>query len=76
MDKYQQFEQKFFNEILPNKPDYIRKGQALMNFLAEFDNEEYKRLSSAHYYDRTDIDCFYKDSLVPNTLDHLKSIWS
>lgn len=63
------------NNILPNKPDYIRKGQSLMNFLAEVWFEEYNRLSSVHYYDETNIDCFYRDDLIPNTLKHLEKVW-
>ena len=46
-----------------------------MNILYSVWEEEYKRLSSVHYYDRTDIDCFYNDSLIPNTLEHLENIW-
>ena len=53
----------------------IRMGQHIMNILHSVWEEEYKRLSSVHYYDRTDIDCFYNDSLIPNTLEHLENIW-
>lgn len=72
---FEEFENKYFKE-LDLKPDYMRKGQILMNLLADIWNEEYKNISSVHYYDKTDIDCFYNDRLIPNTLKHLKSIWN
>lgn len=53
----------------------LREGQQLMNFLWLCWEEEYKRISSIHYYDETDIDCFYVDNLIPNTLAHLKKVW-
>lgn len=70
-----EFKNKWENDILPNKPSYIRKGQSLMNYLAEVWFEEYQRLSSVHYYNETNIDCFYRDDLIPNTLKHLQTIW-
>jgi hypothetical protein len=72
---FEEFSEKLENDILKNKPDFMRKGQTLMNFLAEVWFEEYKRISSLYYYDRTDIDCFYNDKLIPNTLKHLEEIW-
>lgn len=62
-------------QILPNKPKLIRVGQALMNYLATVWYEEYWRISSINYYDETNIDCFYNDELIPNTLKHLSNIW-
>ena len=53
----------------------MRRGQTLMNLLHTVWEHEYKRISSVHYYDRTDIDCFYNDSLISNTLNHLGEIW-
>ena len=50
-------------------------GKSLMLYLLSVWPEEYTRLSSVHYYDRTDIDCYYKDELVDNTLEHLQSVW-
>lgn len=73
---YEEFLANWYSKVLPNKPEYIRTGQALMNYLYEVHPEEYKRISSVHYYDRTDIDCFYKDELVENTLQHLKTVWN
>lgn len=73
---YLEFKYNFETEILPNKPDFIREGQALMNFLGDIWFEEYKRISSVHYYDETNIDCFYNDKLIPNTWNHLVKVWS
>jgi hypothetical protein len=74
---FQEFKNTWETEILPNKPIFIREGQALMNYLADVWFEEYQRISSVHYYDypKTNIDCFYNDSLIPNTLKHLEEIW-
>lgn len=65
---YTQFKNKW-EEVLLNKPPYIRKGQSLMNFLAEVWLEEYKRITS------TDYDCFYTDNLINITLEHLEKVW-
>ncbi len=72
---FKEFKKTWETEILPNKPIFIRKGQSLMNYLAQINIEEYKRLASVHYYDRTDIDCYYNDNLIPNTLKHLEENW-
>jgi len=72
---YLEFKQKWETEILPNKEDYERKGQNLINFLGSVWLAEYKRISSVHYYNETNIDCFYNDSLIPNTLKHLELVW-
>ena len=72
---YEEFEKGFYNDILPNKESFIRIGQALMNYLANVWLKEYKRISSIHFYDRTNIDCFYTDKLINNTLKHLKRVW-
>jgi hypothetical protein len=69
---YEEFKNTFETEILPNKPKFIRDGQALMNYLAQINIEEYKRLASVHYYN---IDCYYNDSLIPNTWKHLEENW-
>jgi hypothetical protein len=68
-----------FNEfktyIETNKPPEIRKGQAIMTALSKIWEKEYIRISSVHYYDQTNIDCFYNDNLIPNTLAHLEKVW-
>lgn len=71
---YEEFEKGYFEE-LDIAPVELRKGQVLMNYLASVWMDEYKKISSVHYYDRTDIDCFYNDRLIPNTLKHLKEVW-
>ena len=65
-----------FNLLIEQKDTSLRKGQHIMNVLYTVWEEEYERLSSVHYYDKTDIDCFYNDSLIPNTLEHLEDIWN
>lgn len=72
---YSEFVTKYNGEILRNKKSFIRKGQALMIYLADVWYDEYIRLSSLSYYGETDIDCFYKDELIDNTLKHLKKVW-
>jgi hypothetical protein len=46
-----------------------------MIYLSDFDIEEYKKVSSIHYYNEDNIDCFYLDSIIPNTLEHLQKVW-
>lgn len=72
---YLEFKNNIVNKVIPSKPDYIREGQAIMNYLGDIWIKEYKRVSSVHFYDETDIDCFYNDSLIPNTLRHLEKVW-
>ena len=72
---YKEFKHKWETEILPNKESFIREGQALINFLGDVWFEEYKRISSVHYYGETNIDCFYNDKLIPNTWKHLEKVW-
>ncbi len=73
---FTEFKQSFQNDILPNKPEFIREGQALINYLGDVWVEEYKRLSLCEeYYDRNDIDCFHSDRYIPNTWEHLKEVW-
>lgn len=72
---YKKFKKEWEENILPNKESFIREGQALINFLGDVWSEEYKRISSVHYYDETNIDCFFNDKLIPNTLKHLEKVW-
>lgn len=72
---FQEFKNIWETNIIPNKHPDIREGQSLMNFLGDVWLEEYKRISSIHYYDETNIDCFYNDKLIPNTLIHLEKVW-
>lgn len=74
---YKEFKNKWETEILPNKESFIREGQALINYLGSVWIEEYKRISSIHYYDWDEaIDCYYNDGLIPNTWKHLEKVWT
>jgi len=66
---YNEFKNMWEIEVLPYNHPYIRKGQSLMNFLAEKWLEEYKRITA------TDYDCFYNDVLINKTLKHLEKVW-
>jgi hypothetical protein len=59
----------------PETKKHLRRGQSLMNYLHEVWPQEYKRISSVHYYGKSDIDCFYKDELIDNTINHLMKVW-
>lgn len=72
---FKEFKIIWETQILPNKEEYIREGQALINFLGDVWFNEYKRISSVHYYDETNIDCFFNDKLIPNTFEHLEKVW-
>jgi len=74
MNKYDKFTIEFY-KYLRLQAQYLRIGQALMNFLFIFDKEEYEKITSAHYYDKTNVDCYYLDNLIPNTLEHLQKVW-
>jgi len=69
---YEQFKDKYYQEILPNRHEDIRKGQALMNFLGDIWFAEYKRMSSKF---APNVDCFYNDNLIPAALYHLQNNW-
>jgi len=64
---FQEFKEKWNDG--EDRDIYERKGQYLMNSLYVFWPEEYKRITG------TNNDCFYNDSLIPNTLKHLEEVW-
>lgn len=66
---YLKFKQKWETEILPNKEDYERDGQSLINLLGDVWLQEYNRIVD------TEADCFYNSKLIPNTLKHLELVW-
>lgn len=66
---YKEFEESFLKEVLNNKPEYIRKGQALFNYLYEVNPDIANEIRA------TAMDCFHNDRLIPKTLEHLKQIW-
>lgn len=72
---FQEFKKEWEESIHPAMPKFIRKGQSLMNYLSKIWQEESIRMSSVHYYDETDIDCYYNDKLIDNTLKHLEKVW-
>lgn len=72
---YLEFVKNWKDTILPNKETFIRDGQSLMNYLGEVWLKEYKRLSSINYYNESNIDCFYNDRIIDNTLKHLEKVW-
>jgi hypothetical protein len=69
------FKTTWETEVLPVKPDYIRKGQSLMNYLSSVWMNEYSRMVEANYEVGKQVDCFYMDSMIPTTLDHLERVW-
>ena len=66
---FKQFK-KEYETLLKTKPQFIRKGQVLMNYLGDVWIEEYKRIT-----DKQEVDCFHRDVLIPKTLQHLESVW-
>lgn len=72
---FNDFIQHFYDNLLPNKKTGIRTGQAFMNYLHSVWPEEYNRISSIYFYDEDNIDCFYKDELIDNTIEHLRIVW-
>ena len=69
---FEQFKNKYYQEILPNEHIDIRKGQSLMNFLSQVWFKQYKRMTSKF---ADNVDCFNNDNLIPNTLNHLQNNW-
>lgn len=72
---YEEFEYNLYNDIIPNRGDFIRIGQALMNYLGTVWLEEYKRITEQKIIGGLPTDCFYVNRFVPNTLLHLKKVW-
>ena len=76
---FNEFKSDWENKILPVKEDFTRKGQSLMIFLWSVWPEEYKRISYGIgpllTQTSNNIDCFYVDKLIPNTLEHLEKVW-
>ena len=72
--KFEDFYTRYIGEILPEKPSYIRNGQALMNFLHEIWPEESKRIVEGVYPEQN-LDCFHNDSYVSITINHLEKVW-
>lgn len=67
---FNEFKTSWEETILPNEPEYIRKGQSLMNYLARIWFDEYCRITSDK-----ELDCYYVNSKIKNTLNHLEKVW-
>lgn len=65
---YEEFELAYFAE-LDNKPDFIRKGQCLFNFLYDIQSELANNIRGG------DLDCFHSDRKIPATLKYIKEKW-
>jgi hypothetical protein len=46
-----------------------------MNYLSSVWMNEYIRMVEANYEVGKQVDCFYTDSMIPTTLDHLERVW-
>ncbi len=73
--KFEDFYTRYVGEVIPEKPSYIRNGQALMNFLSDVWPEEYRRITEGKYQE-SPIDCFYNDSYISITINHLEKVWN
>ena len=76
---FEQFKEHYYQEIIPHKPPYIRKGQALFNLLSMKWPAEADRIIEAKMSgdkEMEQVDCFAVDSRINNTLDHLEKVWS
>ena len=75
---FEQFKEYYCQEVIPHKPPYIRKGQALFNLLSMKWPAEADRIIEAKMSgdkEMEQIDCFAVDSRISNTLDHLEKVW-
>lgn len=72
---YKKFIEDWYDYILPDKEPEIRMGQSLMIYLEEIWPDEYYRIIEDDFRFNTNLDCFYKDSNIPNTMDHLEKNW-
>lgn len=70
---FEQFKSNWQNYINICRPEYIRAGQSLMNYLYMIWPAEYNRIVDE--YQLNSIDCFYIDDRIDKTFIHLKSVW-
>jgi hypothetical protein len=68
---FDQFKETFYHQILLTKQPFIRKGQALMNYLFVVWPKEWHRIS----HGESKNDCFYVDSRITNTMLELEAVW-
>ena len=69
INKYSLFVDKLTKENTSVRK-YLRVGQRMFNCLSEFDKPTADKLLS------TDYDPFYDNSVIPNFLKYLKTLWS
>ena len=67
--QYEEFEHDILFDIIPNKSENIRNGQAIMIYLNLVSRILYDKITA------TEFDCFYVDSNIPKTLNFLKENW-
>ena len=67
---YKKFKKTWETSVLVDKPNCIRKGQSLINYLFVVWPKEYNRI-----IEHKTNDCFYLDKLIPKTLKHLEKVW-
>lgn len=72
---YQKFIEDWYDTVLPDKEPEIRMGQSFMIYLSEIWVVEYNRIVMGNYQIESNIDCFYNDSIIPNTMKHLEKNW-
>ncbi len=70
---YEEFVEELNDKLAGNLGD-LRKGQMVMITLLDKWAAEYNRISLMEY-EESNIDCFYSDSRIPNTLSHLEKNW-
>lgn len=65
----------YYETLLLLKPDYIRKGQALMTLITFYNLPLYESLMKnpkESFYN----DSYYNDNLIDNTLNYIKTNWN
>jgi len=67
---FEEFEQEYLTNILNKKPDFIRKGQALFNYLYDV------HPNLADEIRGTIIDPFHIDRNIPKTLSYINNHWN
>ena len=74
---FEEFKNNYYHVILPKKPPFLRKGQALFNYLAMTWPLEADRIVefAMKTGKMSKLDCFGNDGNIENLLDHLESSW-
>lgn len=76
---FEEFKKNYYEIILSKKPSFLRKGQALFNYLSmEWPNEADRIVDikdNGNEYMES-IDCFADDSKIDNLMSHLEEVWT